>query len=65
MMLNILISFVQYEREIIAALGDVSGLWEFLIPAARYGLLHLVIGSIVVSPDKIKLVLRVEGLKRI
>jgi len=53
------------EEEIIAALGDASGLWEFLIPAARYELLQLVIGSIVVSPDKIKLVLRVEGLKQL
>ena len=36
-----------------------------MIPAARYELLQLVIGSIVVSPDKIKLVLRVEGLKQL
>lgn len=53
------------ENEIIAALGDAAGLWEFLIPAARYELLRLVIGKITVHPDKIQLVLQIAGLKQL
>ncbi|MBQ4329790.1 MAG: hypothetical protein IJC27_08690, partial [Lentisphaeria bacterium] len=34
------------ETEIIAALGDISGLWEFMFPGARQELVHLLIGEI-------------------
>ena len=61
----ILISSAQYEWEIIASLGDACGLWEFLIPAVGCERLKLVIGSIVVSPDKIKFFLRVEEVKHL
>lgn len=53
------------EKKTIATLGDASGLWKLLISVARYELLLLVIGSIVVSPDKIKLVLRIEWLNQL
>lgn len=39
--------------------------WAFLIPAVRYELLQLVIGSIVAMPDKIKFFLRVEEVKHL
>ena len=51
------------ETEIIAALGDVSGLWEFMFPSARQELVHLLIGEIRVFADKISLTLKVDGLK--
>ncbi len=53
------------EDEVIAALGDASGLWEFLIPAARYELLRLIVGGIEVFADKLKLILRVDGLQQL
>ena len=51
------------ETEIIAALGDISGLWEFMFPGARQELVHLLIGEIRVFADKISLTLKVDGLK--
>ena len=51
------------ETEIIAALGDISGLWEFMFPSARQEMVHLLIGEIRVFADKISLTLKVDGLK--
>ena len=51
------------EDEVIAALGDAAGLWEFMFPGARHELLQLIVGDIVVYPDRISFVLKVDGLK--
>lgn len=51
------------EDEVIAALGDAVGLWEFMFPGARHELLQLIVGDIVVYPDRISFVLKVDGLK--
>ena len=51
------------EDEIIAALGDAAGLWEFMFPGARLELIQLVVGEIEVFPDRISFVLKVDGLK--
>ena len=51
------------ETEIIAALGDISGLWEFMFPGARQEWVHLLIGEIRVFAEKISLTLKVDGLK--
>ena len=51
------------EDEIVAALGDAAGLWEFMFPGARQELIQLVVGDIVVFPDKVSFVLKVDGLK--
>ena len=51
------------EDEIIAALGDAAGLWEFMFPGARQELIQLVVGEIVVFPERISFVLKVDGLK--
>ncbi len=51
------------EDEIIAALGDAAGLWEFMFPGARQELIQLVVGEIMVFPDRISFVLKVDGLK--
>ena len=53
------------ETEIIAALGDISGLWEFMFPGARQELVHLLIGEIRVFADKISLTLKVDGLNNL
>ena len=51
------------EDEIVAALGDAAGLWEFMFPGARQELIQLVVGEIVVFPERISFVLKVDGLK--
>lgn len=51
------------EDEVIAALGDAAGLWEFMFTGARHELLQLIVGDIVVYPDRISFVLEVDGLK--
>ena len=51
------------EDEIVAALGDAAGLWEFMFPGARQELIQLVVGEIMVFSDKISFVLKVDGLK--
>ena len=51
------------EDEIIAALGDAAGLWEFMFPGARQELIQLVVCEIVVFPERIRFVLKVDGLK--
>lgn len=53
------------EEEVIASLRDTSGLWEFLFPAARYELLRLLIGKIVVSPERLQLFIQLEGLREL
>lgn len=53
------------EETVIAALSDVSGLWDFMFPATRTELLRLIISNIEVFSDKISLTLKVEGLKNL
>jgi len=53
------------EDEIVAALGDAAGLWEFMFPGARYELIQMVVGDIVVYPEKISIVLKIDGMKEL
>jgi len=53
------------EEEIIAALGDASGLWEFMFPGARNELVQMIVGDIIVYPEKISMILKVDGLKNL
>ena len=53
------------EETVIAALSDVSGLWDFMFPATRTELLRLIISNIEVFSDKISLTLKVDGLKNL
>lgn len=51
------------EEEVIKALNDVNGLWEFMFPGTKSELLRMVLGKILVFPEQISFVLKVEGLK--
>ena len=51
------------EEEVIKALNDVNGLWEFMFPGTKSELLRMVLGKIIVFPEQISFVLKVEGLK--
>ena len=50
------------EEEVIAALSDMAGLWNFLFPGARRELLRLVLRSIEIFEDRISLTLNPDGL---
>jgi len=52
-------------EEVIAALSDTAGLWEFLFPGARHELLRLVIRSIEIFDTQISLTLQLDGLKKL
>ena len=47
------------EDEVITALNDVDGLWEFMFPGTKSELLRLVLGKIIVFPEQISFVLKV------
>ncbi len=49
--------------DVIAAMSDIAGLWEFMFPGARNELLRLVIGELEVFSDKITMTFRIDGLK--
>ena len=51
------------EEEVIKALNDVNGLWEFMFPGTKSELLRMVLGKILVFPEQISFALKVEGLK--
>ncbi len=51
------------EEEVIKALNDVNGLWEFMFPGTKSELLRMMLGKIIVFPEQISFVLKVEGLK--
>jgi len=53
------------EDEIVAALGDAAGLWEFMFPGARYELIQMVVGDIVVYPEKISVDMKIDGMKEL
>lgn len=50
------------EEEVIAALSDTAGLWNFLFPGARRELLRLLLRSIEIFEDRISLTLNPDGL---
>lgn len=50
------------EEEVIAALSDTAGLWNFLFPGARRELLRLLLRSIEIFEDRISLTLNSDGL---
>ena len=41
------------EEEVIKALNDVNGLWEFMFPGTKSELLRMVLGKILVFPEQI------------
>ncbi len=56
-------SVTSRERDIIAALGDLDGVWAELFPAEQQRLLHLLIERVTVEPDGFRIALRADGLR--
>lgn len=52
------------EEEVIKALNDINGLWEFMFPGTKSELLRMVLGKIIVFPEQISFVLKAERLKQ-
>jgi len=53
------------EDEVVTALNDIDGLWEFMFPGTKSELLRTVLGKIVIFPERISFILKVEGLKNL
>jgi len=51
--------------DVIAALSDTAGLWEFLFPGERHKLLRLVVRSIEIFENRVSLTLQLDGLKEL
>ena len=51
------------EEQVIRALNDIDGLWELMFPGTKSELLRMVLGKILVFPEQIFFVLKVEDLK--
>ena len=49
------------EDEVITALNDVDGPWEFMFPGTKSELLRLVLGKIIVFPEQISFTGKIRG----